>query len=223
MLEPLAQAIAEKSIEVRVSTSEEEATATFWDWKPDIILLDLSSQKLAGWRLMIRFKEFSSAPIIALVDPEQGTKGKILALRMGADDSVYCSDSVKEVAARVKAHLRRTGEPELNPSAPDYYYDGQLLINFSTRQVFLDGRPIQLTSKEFAVLACLARHPQQVMSLRQIARLVWADPVNQEREGPVRYYIYRLRRKLEPDPSSPIRILNAKGFGYYLDNPRKPL
>lgn len=226
ILQTVAEALKKEGYETRIATTEREAVKEFWDWKPDLTVLDISTstEALNGWSLIPKFKDFSPAPIITLVSPQQDTREKILALRQGADDSVSCEASLKEIVARIKAQLRRTGESEPGLPQPHFYTDGSLLIDFNSYELFLNGRPIKLTAREFAVLACLARHPQQVMTPRQIAWLAWAEPAsNRKKEKMVRQYIYRLRRKLEPDPSSPIRIKSVKGLGYYLDDPKKPL
>lgn len=225
-LQIIAEALEKEGFETRIAVTQKEAIREFWEWKPDLTVLDItaSNETLNGWTLIPKFKDFSPAPIITLVSPQQDSREKILALRQGADDSVSREASVREITARVKAQLRRTSEPGAGSPSPHFYTDGNLLIDFNSYELYLDGRPVKLTAKEFAVLACLARHPRQVMTPRQIAWLAWAEPAsNEKKEKMVRQYIYRLRRKLEPDPSSPIRIKSAKGLGYYLDDPRRPL
>lgn len=220
-LEKIVAAVKRLGFETRIASTDEEASRLFWDWQPDLIVLDLSqsSKEFNGWNLLPRFSSFSPAPKIAIVSPESNARERILALKLGADDSVSRRASVRQIVARIKA-IFRAGKTF---NEPEYYSDGSLLVNFSTGEVFLNGRPIRLTPKEFAVLEPLARNPKRIMTSKQIARQAWTDPVEQENESLVRHYIYRLRRKLEPDPSYPIRIKNVRGLGYYLDDPRQPL
>ncbi|MCS7286959.1 MAG: response regulator transcription factor [Anaerolineae bacterium] len=218
LLNTIGELLASSHISVKVGKTFAQAATLFWSWKPQVVVAELPfwGEGAEKWELIRKLKEIAPVRIIALVESGK-IEERIRALEWGADDAVFKSSSPREVVVRVKALLRRMGTGAPMPRA-EIYTDGFLLVNFSTQELFLGGHLIKLSRKEFAVLECLARHPRQILSPRKIADLLSPDYTPEL----VRHYIFKLRRKLEPDPSNPIRIKCVRGLGYYLDNPDKP-
>ncbi len=218
LLSTIGELLGSSHIAVKVGRSFTQAAALFWHWKPQLVVVELPQwgDEPERWSFIAKLKEIAPVRILALVEPGK-VEERIKALEMGADDAIFKSASPREIVARVKALLRRTGTFS-SASGAEIYTDGFLLVNFSSQELFLGSRPVKLSRKEFAVLECLARHPRQILSPRRIADLLSPDYTPEL----VRHYIFRLRRKIEPDPSNPVRIKSVRGLGYYLDNPDKP-
>lgn len=218
LLNAIGELLASSHISVKAEKDIAQAATLFWNWKPQLVIVELPRWEEAPerWGFIRKLKEIVPVRILALVEHGK-IEERVRALESGADDAVFKSASLREILARVKAILRRVGTM---PPAPkvEFYTDGFLLVNFSTRELFLGGRLIKLSRKEFAILECLARHPRQILSPSRIAEMLSPDYTSEL----VRHYIFKLRRKLEPDPSNPIRIKSVRGLGYYLDNPNKP-
>ncbi len=219
LLNTIGELLGSNHISFKIGKTFAQAAALFWQWKPQLVIVDLPSwsDEPDKWEFIHKLKGIAPVRILALVEPGR-VEERIRALELGADDVLFKSASSREIVARVKAILRRIGTVTYFPKA-EFYTDGVLLVNFSTQELFLGSRLIKLSRKEFAVLECLARHPRQVLSPKKIADMLSPDYTPEL----IRHYIFRLRRKLEPDPSNPIRIKSVRGLGYYLDNPDKPI
>jgi DNA-binding response OmpR family regulator len=137
---------------------------------------------------------------------------RIVGLEMGADDYVVKPFSPRELAARVRSVLRRSSG--LEPHVDDVLHYDNLTIDLRCRDVEIDGEPVDLTVKEFDLLAFLASSPRQVFSREQILRNVWDSDPAWQNPSTIAEHIHRLRRKIEPDPASPRWIHTLRGAGY---------
>jgi DNA-binding response OmpR family regulator len=135
---------------------------------------------------------------------------------LGAEDCVLASAHADEIVARCEAVLRRTTEPsEVLSDEPAVYVDRRLWVNFDSRQVWVGGRPAQLTPREFRLLRHLIQHRDTTLSHEQILAAVWDRPADQDRPTEVlKQYIWRLRQKIEDDPNQPETIVTDPGAGY---------
>jgi len=219
LITSIGELLASNHFSVKLAKSFAQAAPIFWNWKPQLVIVELPpwDEEPERWEFIRQIREIAPVRVISLVEHGK-VEDRIKALELLADDAVSKSASPREVVARAKALLRRTALVNPSPKA-EIYTDGFLFINFSTRELFLGGRLIKLSSKEFAVLECLARHPRQILSPRKIADLLSPDYTPEL----IRHYIFRLRRKIEPEPSKPIWIKSKRGLGYYLDKPGRPL
>ena len=202
VLEPAGYRVLEAE---RGDTGLQEAAAK----RPDVVLLDLGLPDLPGLEVLARLREWSRVPVLIVSvrsDPEE----KVAALDAGADDFIVKPFDSAELLARLRAIQRRA------PGAPDepVYVEGNLAIDFATREVRLAGAPVELTATEYAILHCLARHAGRVVSHRQLLRDVWG-PAAEERSHYLRVYMTHLRKKIEP-PGSPRHIKTENGIGYRL-------
>jgi DNA-binding response OmpR family regulator len=177
---------------------------------PDLIVLDLMLPGIDGLEICRTLRGESDVPIIMLT--ARTTEGdRLTGLDLGADDYVPKPFSPKELAARVRAVLRRLpGE-----RGPDEIKYGELTVNFLRHEASLAGRPLNLTTVEFKLLGVLAREPGRVFSRAQLIE----KALGYAFEGfdrTIDVHILNLRRKLEPDPSHPKYLKTVYGAGYKL-------
>ncbi len=182
----------------------------------DIILLDVMLPKLDGFEVCQQIREFSSVPIIMLT-AKGDDMDKILGLEYGADDYVTKPFNILEVKARLKAIMRRARQKDVQPKTAKVIEAGDLKMDCESRRVYIAGKEINLTVKEFDVLELLAFNPNKVYSRESLLNLVWGY----EYPGDVRtvdVHIRRLREKIEANPSEPQYVHTKWGVGYYFQN-----
>ena len=180
---------------------------------PDLILLDINMPGMSGLDVCRKLRaEGSLVPIIMLTG-KADTIDKVVGLEVGADDYVTKPFEVRELMARIGAHLRR-GEATAGvvPNKTRYEFPG-LTIDLSRRQVWRDNDEVSLTVTEFNVLALLASRPGQVFSRSDLLRDVWGYEVDIETRT-VDAHVYRLRKKIEVDSEHPRFIHSVPGIGY---------
>lgn len=199
-----------------------EAVEKAFSEQPDLILLDLMLPVKDGMDVCKEIRTRLMTPIIMLT-AKDGEIDKVLGLEIGADDYVTKPFSMREILARVKAHLRRQQKTAVNGNGED---PGQvisimnLVIDGDMYVVYKNGQMIDLTHREFELLQYLARHPGRVMTREHLLQSVWGY----EYLGDVRTVdvtVRRLREKIEDDPSRPEYILTRRGLGYMMRNPRQ--
>ncbi len=182
----------------------------------DIILLDVMLPKLDGFEVCQQIRDFSSVPIIMLT-AKGDDMDKILGLEYGADDYVTKPFNILEVKARLKAIMRRARQKDVQPKTAKVIEAGDLKMDCESRRVYIAGKEINLTVKEFDVLELLAFNPNKVYSRESLLNLVWGY----EYPGDVRtvdVHIRRLREKIEANPSEPQYVHTKWGVGYYFQN-----
>jgi len=183
---------------------------------PDLVLLDvLLGDGPDGYEVCRRMREFSAAPIIMLT--ARAREGDVLAgFDAGADDYLTKPFSAKELAARVKAVLRRARRPE--ELVTQSFKCGDLEIDFARRRVQVRGAAVALTRTEYELLRHLAVNAGKVMLHADVLAKVWGPEYRDDVEY-LRAYVRHLRRKLEADPARPVLIVTAPGLGYVLQCP----
>lgn len=188
---------------------------------PRLIVLDLMLPGLSGLEFcrIIRQDPKTARTPILMVTARAGEADRVVGLELGADDYVTKPFSPREMVARVKAVLRRTG-PSAAPDASDVYEKGPLRIDFTTYEVHVAGKPVPLTLKGFEVLRFLVRNRNRVLSRDQILDGVWHSDVYVVPRT-VDVHIRRIRAALERDRRSPDCIVTIRGVGYKWDE--KPL
>ena len=182
----------------------------------DIILLDVMLPELDGFEVCQQIREFSMVPIIMLTAKSEDMD-KILGLEYGADDYMTKPFNVLEVKARIKAILRRLDHSKasaLKEPTDDMIVRGKMRVDVEGRRVYIDGREIRLTSKEFDLLELLITNPDKVYSREELMKLVWGV----DYPGDVRtvdVHVRRLREKIETNPSEPRYVHTKWGTGYF--------
>lgn len=178
--------------------------------RPDLVLLDLMLPGLDGLSVLNEIRRDSNVPVIVLTAlAEEGDR--VLGLEMGADDYVVKPFSPREVTARVRAVLKRAAAPRRFPVQLEF--DG-LSIDGRTREVAIGGRVIELTPREFDLLAFMASSPRQVFSRGQLLEHVWGSSAEWQDPSTVTVHIRRVRQKIEADLNEPARITTVWGVGY---------
>lgn len=185
---------------------------------PDLILLDVMLPKMIGFDVCKALRDAgNNVPVIILTAREEETD-KVLGLEIGADDYITKPFSMRELLARVKANIRRTSmlsaTPVESPSEPVTSTVG-LSIDMNTHQVQRDGKPIELTQREFELLSFLVSHPNKVYSRIDLMEQVWNYGFVGDDARTVDVTVRRLREKIEPAPAAPMYILTRRGVGYY--------
>lgn len=176
---------------------------------PDLLILDVMLPSKDGFSVLQELRKTSSVPVILLTARAEETD-RVLGLELGADDYVVKPFSPRELSARVRSVLRRS-----NPGEPGtrLEFDG-LTIDPKIREVEVGEKVIDLTPKEFDVLAFLASHPRQVFSRGQLLQQVWDSSAEWQDPATVTVHMRRLRTKLELDPRDPRWLLTVWGVGY---------
>ncbi len=184
----------------------------------DIVLLDVMLPGLSGYEVCQQVREFSMVPIIMLT-AKSADMDKILGLEYGADDYITKPFNILEVKARIKALLRRSNlENAVNVLKKLEFRN--LVIDMESRRLFLGGKEIRLTAKEYDLLELLATHPDKIYSRENLMNIVWGY----EFVGDVRtvdVHVRRLREKIERDPSNPGYVHTKWGAGYYFNDHEK--
>ena len=205
--------LEQDGMEVTCAYDGEEALTFAREQQFDIILLDIMLPKLSGFEVCQQIREFSNVPIIMLI-AKGDDMDKILGLEYGADDYITKPFNILEVKARIKAIIRRTVKQEKKADTAGRIQAGDMTIERDNRRVYIEGREINLTAKEFDVLELLATHPNQVYSREKLLTMVWgADYPGDARTVDV--HIRRLREKVETNSSEPKYVHTKWGVGYY--------
>jgi len=179
--------------------------------RPAVVVLDLGLPDVDGISLCGRIRQTSDVPILVL-SADGADDRKVRALDEGADDYVTKPFSMPELMARVRVAIRHATRS--NGGDEGVLDVGDVRIDLAARHVTLDGRPIELTPKEFGFLVVLARHPGRVVTHRTILQEVWGPGYGTETQY-LRVYAGQVRRKLADDPVSP-RLVTEPGVGYRL-------
>jgi two-component system, OmpR family, KDP operon response regulator KdpE len=177
--------------------------------KPDLIVLDLGLPDIDGVDLCREIRDGRNVPIVVL--SARGAEGdKVRALDVGADDYVTKPFGAEELLARIRAALRRSDAP-----APlsEPIVRGGLVIDRERFRVLRDGEEVRLTPKEFELLTYLAQHQGRVLTHRAILKAIWGPHATDQPEH-LRVLVGSLRKKIEPNPSSPKYILTEPWVGY---------
>ncbi|MGB3510535.1 MAG: response regulator transcription factor [Microcoleaceae cyanobacterium] len=177
--------------------------------KPDLIILDWMLPGLSGLELCRRLRTTGDKVPVILLTAKDDVSDRVAGLDAGADDYVLKPFSVEELLARVRAHLRRTQEPN-----PDLLMFEDLTLNRGTREVFRSNRSIELTAKEFDLLEYLIAHPRQVLTRDRILETVWGYDFMGD-SNIIEVYIRYLRLKLEANNEKRL-IQTVRGVGYVL-------
>ena len=205
--------LEQDGMEVTCAYDGEEALRLAQENKFDMILLDIMLPKMDGFEVCQAIREFSNMPIV-LLTAKGDDMDKILGLEYGADDYITKPFNILEVKARIKAIMRRTAASEPKEENSKVIESGDLKLDCESRRLFVQGREINLTAKEFDLLELLVMNPNKVYSRENLLNLVWGY----EYPGDVRtvdVHVRRLREKIEPNPSEPKYVHTKWGVGYF--------
>ncbi len=181
--------------------------------QPHLVILDVMMPRMDGWEAVRRIRSVSTVPIIiltALGSHKDITRG----LKMGADDYLVKPFHPEELQARVEAVLRRIRmPPPLSDNSPLRFGGGDLIIDPANRQVMVHSKLVDLTPTEYDLLLFMAKRAGRILPTDIIFDNVWPYDADASLDS-VKWYIWRLRKKIEDDPSHPRYILTERGIGY---------
>jgi two-component system KDP operon response regulator KdpE len=195
--------------EVLLAATGEDGLAQAATQSPDRVILDLGLPDMEGHAVLAELRQWSQLPVLML-SVRNAESEKVSALDHGANDYMTKPFGIQELMARLRALLRnRPGAPE----HPPRYDDGHLAVDLARREVSLDGAPLALTRKEYAVLALLLQHAGRVVTQQQLLREVWG-PTHTGDSQYLRIVIGKLRQKLGDDPANPRWLKTEPGVGH---------
>ncbi|MBU3072654.1 response regulator [Clostridium estertheticum] len=182
-------------------------------YKPDLILLDIMMPNLDGFSVLKEIRKFCMCPIIFLSAKSEEID-KLLGLGIGGDDYVTKPFSPKEVAFRIKAHLRRIELTKQSFMKEDYIFENKdFKVDLKKGEIEKDGEIYLLRAKELKLLKFLIQNSNIILSKEQIVQEVWEDTFTGY-DNTIMVHIRKLREKLEILPSNPKYIITVKGVGY---------
>jgi two-component system, OmpR family, KDP operon response regulator KdpE len=200
-----------RGYDVEAAATGGDALKAFTARTPDLIVLDLGLPDIEGTEVCRRVRAQSAVPIIIL-SARGAEADKVDALDLGADDYVTKPFGPEELLARIRVALRRTkGRDAAEDSG--VFSAGALTIDYDRHRVLREGAEIRLTPKEFELLSLLARNHDRVLTHRVILKAVWGPNAVEQPEH-LWTLIAQLRRKIEPDPSTPRYVLSEPWVGY---------
>ena len=205
--------LEQDGMEVECAYDGEEALKLATENTYDMILLDLMLPKMDGFEVCQHIREFSNVPIVMLT-AKGDDMDKILGLEYGADDYITKPFNILEVKARIKAIMRRTGTKESASVPVKVIENGDLKLDLESRRLFILGREVNLTAREFELLELFVTNQNKVFSREKLLELVWGT----DYPGDVRtvdVHVRRLREKIEANPSEPKYVHTKWGVGYY--------
>ncbi|CAB4931955.1 unannotated protein [freshwater metagenome] len=202
--------LRKEGFEVGIASTGPEAVAMFDQHGADLVLLDLMLPGMSGTEVCRSLRQRSSVPII-MVTAKDGEVDKVVGLELGADDYVTKPFSSRELVARIRAVLRRIGEPE--DLLPALLEAGPVRMDIERHVVSVDGEPVSLPLKEFELLEILLRNAGRVLTRGVLIDRVWgSDYVGDGKTLDV--HVKRLRAKIEADPATPVYLVTVRGLGY---------
>ena len=206
--------LEDEGYEVREAADGRSGLAAFHALEPDLVLLDIRLPDMSGFDVCRALRAMSIVPIV-MVTAQTDTHDMVTGLEAGADDYVTKPVVPKELAARVRAHLRRAQLQSFSGGAPSSEILGDIDLRREQGLVFKNGQEISLTKTEFNLLCEFADHPNVVLSRDQLLERVWGyDYLGDSRL--VDAHVRRLRVKIEDQPDEPRLILTVRGIGYRL-------
>ena len=186
---------------------------------PDLILLDLMLPGMNGFDVCRKVRESGSTTPILMLTAREEEADKVLGLELGADDYITKPFSMRELLARVKANIRRVSMPVQNGQPAEQSKDavrlGRVTIDRERAAVLKDGKPLDLTQREYDLICFLAAQPGKVFSREALMEHVWNYEGYVGDVRAVDVAVRRLREKIEDDPAVPKFIMTKRGMGYF--------
>lgn len=215
ILELLEYNLTKSGYEVRKADTGEKGLEILKSMPVDLVLLDCMLPGIDGIEVLRRIRSDSgtaSVPVMMLTAKGE-EMDKVLGLEMGADDYLSKPFGIRELAARVKALLRRRFSEPPEAQLGERLKEGPLAMDLAAREAVWDGNPLPLSRKEFDLLYWMASHRNRVFTREQLLEQIWGYEYSGETRT-VDVHVRSLRKKLEPDPERPQYIQTVRGVGY---------
>jgi two-component system response regulator RegX3 len=209
----VARYLVKEGFEVKAVSRAEDAFSLLDKWKCNLIILDINLPGMDGFEFLTRFKKTSNTPVI-IMSARTSEEDQITGFGIGADEYITKPFSPKVLTARVRSLFRRM-EGLYDKETSRIINFGPYVLDMDTRSLKKNNVPIELSAKEYALLAFLAENDGKPMSPETIYEKVW-DGLYGDLTT-VAVHIQRLRKKIEDDPANPVWLITARGMGYKLD------
>ena len=208
--EPLVYLLKKEGYEVIEAADGTKALELFRSQNPDLILLDIMLPGISGNDVCLTIRQTSNVPVIMLTAKDSEID-KVVGLEIGADDYVTKPYSSRELLARMKAVLRRNGEPE--PMKDGVLEAGPVRMDVEQHLVFVNGHKVAMPLKEFELLELLLENRNRVLTRGQIIDRVWGSNYFGDTKT-LDVHVKRIRSKIEDDPARPVHLVTVRGLGY---------
>lgn len=205
----LQEYLTEQGYRVLTTTDGQSALYIARHENPDLILLDIMMPRMDGYQFLRQFRQERQTPVIIITAREEETDA-VLGLDLGADDYIIKPFRMRELAARIRAILRRGEE---HPDKQEILRAGEIILDETTHTVTVSGKPVSLTPIEFDLLATLMRSPGRVYTRAELVEIL-ADSGFAGIDTTLNVHVRNLRLKIEPDPKNPRYIETIFGIGY---------
>jgi DNA-binding response OmpR family regulator len=189
-----------------------EGMRRIYSSRPNLVLLDANIPKMDGWEVCRRIRDMSDIPVL-MVTVNGHKSDRIRGFDLGADDYITKPVDFRELIARVQAVLRRTGSTVID-NEPSNFHNGEIEIEWRSRQVCVRGQRVKLSPTEFKILSCLIKNRGWIVTHEQLLEKAWGPNYIGDKSF-VKLYIRYLRQKIEKNPHNPRLILTERGVGYY--------
>ncbi|MBG9857744.1 response regulator transcription factor [Bacillus wiedmannii] len=207
--------LIKEGFQVTIASDGEEGVQAFFKSSFDLVILDIMMPKLDGLEVVRIIREKSAVPIL-MMSAKDTDVDKAVGLGLGADDYICKPFSMIELAARVKAVIRRSTKYSATETTEKMIQIGDLAIDPINFTVEKNGKPLKLTLKEFEILKLFVKNQNRVFTKAQIYTLVWSEEYYGD-DNVINVHMRRLREKIESDPSNPEYIKTLWGIGYKLE------
>ncbi|OXC00095.1 MULTISPECIES: response regulator transcription factor [Bacillus] len=207
--------LIKEGFQVTIASDGEEGVNTYLKGSFDLIILDIMMPKLDGLEVVRIIREKSAVPIL-MMSAKDTDVDKAVGLGLGADDYICKPFSMIELAARVKAGIRRSTKYSTTEETEKMIQIGDLTIDPINFTVEKNGKSLKLTLKEFEILKLFVKNQNRVFTKSQIYTLVWNEEYYGD-DNVINVHMRRLREKIESDPSNPEYIKTLWGIGYKLE------
>ena len=206
------------------ATEGEEGLALLAQEKPDLLLLDVMLPGVNGFDACRRIREEGRRIPIIFLSAKGDIVDKSVGFRAGGDDYVTKPFDPAEILLRIEANIRRH-EDDIdfvrNRNRHDCIRIGEMEVRFDERRILMRGQEVNLTAREFDILAFLASKPEKVFTRNQIQEYIWGKESAQLRTNNVTVFIRKIREKIEHNPSEPEYLVTVQRFGYTIKSPDK--
>lgn len=214
----LSYSLKREGFDVHVAADGLSALKAVEELKPDLVVLDLMLPDISGYEVCRRLRTMTTTPVIMLTARGEEID-RVLGLEVGADDYLAKPFSFRELLARIRSMLRRVAL-DRQVAQPKLVTMGQISLDPEARRVFKGDRELQLSAREFDLLAVMMKNAGRAMGREELIKLVWGeDWVGDPRTLDV--HIRWLRLKIEEDPASPQYIQTVRGYGYRFAGPEE--
>lgn len=205
------------------ATSGKQAIELTENEQPSLIVLDVLLPDMEGYELCARLRQKTDVPIVFLTCKDTEID-KVVGLSVGADDYVSKPFSPVELVARIKAQLRRNRivRSRQNEEVSSTISSKHVQLRIDAHEVYVDGSRVELSAKEFQLLAYLMQNARQVLTTERLLSHIWGYESSLDTKT-LQVHIGHLRKKIERNPAAPSRIITIRGIGYKFDEPIKDL